>query len=390
MNIILGVSGGIAAYKAVNIASSLRGRGCEVQTVMTANAQKIIAPTAFEALTKRSVACDMWEKNINLNVEHIAFAEWADALLIAPATYNIVGKIANGIADDMLSTVVSAFDKPVCFALAMNKVMYANPILKNNIERLQALGYFFIESDEGLLATRISGKGRLKPEEEIVELFLGYVKTPKILQGARVLVTAGRTEEPLDPVRFLTNRSSGIMGYSLAAVARDMGAHVTLVSGAADLPPPAGVQLVRALTAQSMYAAVGELAPKQNIIIGSAAVADYRPEFASEQKIKKQGDLTLKLIKNPDIMQHLGSRKAKGQVLVGFALETENLLQNAAKKLAGKNLDFIVANGPESFNAQESQAVLLGDKIKKELPRLAKKELAEKILQEAAALLAKK
>ncbi|MEG0069604.1 bifunctional phosphopantothenoylcysteine decarboxylase/phosphopantothenate--cysteine ligase CoaBC [Cetobacterium sp.] len=351
-NILIGVTGGIAAYKSANIISILRKKGYNVKVIMTESATKIITPQTLETLSRNRVVTDMWERNHQLEVEHISLADWADVILIAPATYNIVGKISNGIADDMLSTVISASKKPTYFALAMNVNMYENPILKSNIKKLQSFGYKFIEADEGFLACNVNAKGRLKNELEIVEIIENEVliPTPKLLSGKKVLITAGRTEEPIDPIRYLSNRSSGQMGYSLAKVAIDLGADVTLVSGPTNLEIPHGLkEFVRVRSAVNMFDAVMERFDTQNIAIACAAVADYRPKVYSSEKIKKaDGDLVITLERNPDILLNMGDKKIS-QILVGFAAETQNIEENAKKKLIKKNLDMIVANNAENM-----------------------------------------
>ena len=351
-NILIGVTGGIAAYKSANIISILRKKGYNVKVIMTESATNIITPQTLETLSRNRVVTDMWERNHQIEVEHISLADWADVFLIAPATYNIVGKVANGIADDMLSTVISACRKPVYFALAMNVNMYENPILKANIKKLENLGYKFIESDEGFLACNVNAKGRLKNELEIVEIIENDILSPlpKVLKGKKVLITAGRTEEALDPTRYFSNRSSGQMGYSLAKVAIELGADVTLVSGPTNLEIPHGLkEFVRVRSAVNMFDAVMERFDTQDIGIACAAVADYRPKDYSEQKIKKaDGELTIVLERNPDILFNMGQKK-KNQILVGFAAETENIIENANKKLIKKNLNLIVANNAENM-----------------------------------------
>ncbi len=351
-NILIGVTGGIAAYKSANIISILRKKGYNVKVIMTESATNIITPQTLETLSRNRVVTDMWERNHQIEVEHISLADWADVFLIAPATYNIVGKVANGIADDMLSTVISACRKPVYFALAMNVNMYENPILKANIKKLENLGYKFIESDEGFLACNVNAKGRLKNELEIVEIIENHILSPvpKVLKGKKVLITAGRTEEALDPIRYFSNRSSGQMGYSLAKVAIELGADVTLVSGPTNLEIPHGLkEFVRVRSAVNMFDAVMERFDTQDIGIACAAVADYRPKDYSEQKIKKaDGELTIVLERNPDILFNMGQKK-KNQILVGFAAETENIIENANKKLIKKNLNLIVANNAENM-----------------------------------------
>lgn len=385
-NILIGVTGGIAAYKSANIVSILRKKGYNVKVIMTESATKIITPQTLETLSRNRVITDMWERNHQIEVEHISLAEWADVFLIAPATYNIVGKVANGIADDMLSTVVSACKKPTYFALAMNVNMYENPILKENIKRLEKLGYRFIESDDGFLACNVNAKGRLKNENEIVEIIEKdlCVPLPKLLKGKKIIITAGRTEEPLDPIRYFSNRSSGQMGYSLAKVAVDLGAEVTLVSGPTNLEIPHDLkEFVRVRSAVDMFEAVMARFDSQDIGIACAAVADYRPKNYSIEKIKKSdGELNIILERNPDILFTMGEKK-KNQILVGFAAETENIMENAKKKLVKKNLDFIVANNAENMQKSTNSIQIIkktGENIiYKEQP---KSEIAKYIFNE--------
>ncbi len=385
-NILIGVTGGIAAYKSANIVSILRKKGYNVKVIMTESATKIITPQTLETLSRNRVITDMWERNHQIEVEHISLAEWADVFLIAPATYNIVGKVANGIADDMLSTVVSACKKPTYFALAMNVNMYENPILKENINRLEKLGYKFIESDDGFLACNVNAKGRLKNENEIVEIIEKdlCVPLPKLLKGKKIIITAGRTEEPLDPIRYFSNRSSGQMGYSLAKVAVDLGAEVILVSGPTNLEIPHGLkEFVRVRSAVDMFEAVMTRFDSQDIGIACAAVADYRPKNYSIEKIKKSdGELNIILERNPDILFTMGEKK-KNQILVGFAAETENIMENAKKKLVKKNLDFIVANNAENMQKSTNSIQIIkktGENIiYKEQP---KSEIAKYIFNE--------
>ena len=383
-NVLIGVSGGIAAYKAANIVSGLRKRGYDVKVVMTENAAKIITPLAFESLSKHDVAVDMWERNFNVNVEHIALADWADIILVAPATYNIVGKVAGGIADDMLSTVISAFNKTVYFALAMNIRMYENPILAENIEKLKKYGYKFIEADEGLLARNVNAKGRLKNEQEIIEIISkeleeGEVKTPgKPLTGKKVLITAGRTEEPLDPIRYFSNKSTGKMGYFLGEEAEKLGAEVTIVSGPVNIKKPERINIIEVRTAEEMYREVIKQEADQDIIIATAAVADYRPEYVADKKIKKSDTLTVNFIRNKDILLELGKIK-KNKILVGFAAESENLIENAKEKLLKKNLDMIVANSVDNFGTDDNKITLLGKDFEIDFERMEKKKVSEVI-----------
>ena len=389
-NILVGVCGGIAAYKSANIISKLKKKGYNVKVIMTENATKIITPLTLETLSRNKVVVDMWDINRGYEVEHISLAEWADLVLIAPATYNIVGKIANGIADDMLSTVISACTKPKYLALAMNVNMYENPILKENISKLERFGYNFIEADEGFLACNANAKGRLKNEDEIVEIIEKALNDENrdLLKGKKILITAGRTEEPIDPVRYLSNNSSGQMGYALAEQAVRMGADVTLVSGPTNLPRPKGLkEFVQTRSAMDMYEAVMARFDEQDIGIACAAVADYKPKFYSEQKIKKaDDDLVIVLDRNPDILYNMGQKKSH-QMLVGFAAETENIIENAKKKLVKKNLDMIVANNAHNMRSSNNSATFLkkdGSSI--DVPEKTKIELAVDILKEVSKL----
>ena len=383
-NILIGVSGGIAAYKAANIVSGLRKRGYDVKVVMTENAAKIITPLAFESLSKHDVAVDMWERNFNVNVEHIALADWADIILVAPATYNIVGKVAGGIADDMLSTVISAFNKTVYFALAMNVRMYENPILAENIKKLKKYGYKFIEADEGLLACNVNAKGRLKNEQEIIKIIskeleeTEKISTDKPLAGKKVLITAGRTEEPLDPIRYFSNRSTGKMGYSLGEEAEKLGADVTIVSGPTNIDKPDRVNIVEVRTAEEMYGEVMKYEAEQDIIIAAAAVADYRPEYTADKKIKKGDMLTVNFIRNKDILLELGKIKMD-KILVGFAAESENLIENAKEKLQKKNLDMIVVNSVDNFGTDDNTITLLGKDFETDFEKMEKKKVSKEI-----------
>ena len=388
-NILIGISGGIAAYKTTNIVSSLRKKGYNVKVIMTESATKIISPLAFESLSRNSVVVDMWEKNSNVNVEHISLADWADIILVAPATYNIVGKMANGIADDMLTTVISAAKKTVYFALAMNVNMYENPILKENIKKLENYGYKFIEADEGFLACNVNAKGRLKDEKEIVEIILKDLENieefkneidenEKPLCGKKVLITAGRTEEPIDPIRYFSNKSTGKMGYSLAEAAEKLGAEVTVISGPVEIPAPDNVKIIKVRSAREMYNRTMGNYKDKDIIIATAAVADFRPEYVSDNKIKKGEELIVKFVKNPDILLELGKQK-KDNILIGFAAESENLLENAKGKLERKNLDMIVANSVNYFGTEKNKVYLLGKNFNLEMSEMKKEDLAVEI-----------
>lgn len=386
-NILLGVTGGIAAYKSANIVSMLKKKGYNVKVIMSENATKIITPLTLETLSKERVYVDMWDKTPHFEVEHISLAEWADVVLIAPATYNIVGKVANGIADDMLSTVISATTKPVFFALAMNVNMYNNPILKENINKLKKYGYRFIDSDEGFLACNVNAKGRLKDEKEIVKIIEDHFQEKELdryLTGKTLLITAGRTEEAIDPVRYISNRSSGQMGYSLAIAARKLGAEVILVSGPTELSQPEGLKkFIKVRSAQEMYEAAIKEFPQVDIAIACAAVADYKPKNYSTEKIKKKdGDMTIVLDRNPDILFEMGKIKEK-QFLVGFAAETENIIENAIGKLKRKNLNMIVANDASNMQKTTNQIrIIKSENSIKEIPEKEKSQLAFDILRE--------
>lgn len=386
-NILLGVTGGIAAYKSANIVSLLKKKGYNVKVIMTENATEIITPLTLETLSRERVYVSMWDRTPHFEVEHISLAQWADVVLIAPATYNIVGKIANGIADDMLSTVISATKSPVFFALAMNVNMYENPILIENIEKLKKYNYNFIESDEGFLACNVNAKGRLKNEAEIVSMLEKYFEEKEIdryLTGKKILITAGRTEEAIDPVRYISNRSSGQMGYSLAIAAQKLGAEVILVSGPTELDVPEGLKkFIKVRSAQGMYEAAVKEFETVDIAIACAAVADYKPKIYSTEKIKKKdGDMTIILDRNPDILYEMGKMKKK-QFLIGFAAETENIIENALGKLKRKNLNMIVANNAANMQKKTNEILIIkSSEDIKEIPEKEKSQLAYDILKE--------
>lgn len=384
--IVLGVTGGIAAYKVVEVASKLRQAGAEVHVIMTEEATKFVTPLTFREITGQPVVSDMWAEVTQWNVAHVALATLADMVLIAPATANIIAKAAAGIADDMLSTTLLATKAPVLFAPAMNTNMYENPVTQRNIKTLKGLGYKFIEPDSGHLACGVTGVGRLPEPTAIVAAVDDYFVVAGELAGKKVLVTAAGTIEPIDPVRFIGNRSSGRMGYAIAAEAKRRGADVVLVSGPSALTPPEGVTVINIETAEQMRQAVLREFADTDITIKAAAVADYRAKTVADNKIKKNDEtLVVELEKNPDILKELGSIKKKGQILVGFAAETQNLLKYAKEKLEKKNLDFIVANDvtkPEAgFNVETNLIkILFRDGNIEEFPLLKKSELAKIIL----------
>lgn len=391
-NILVGVTGGIAAFKSASIVSLLKKKGYNVKVVMTENATNIIGPLTLETLSKNRVYVDMWDKNPHYEVEHISLADWADIVLIAPATYNIIGKVANGIADDMLSTILSAVSlrKPVFFALAMNVNIYENPILNENIDKLKTYGYRFIDTNEGLLACNYEAKGRMKEPQEIVDIIERYNLASKIdnfrdaLKGKKLLITSGRTREDIDPIRYLSNKSSGKMGYSLAQAAVDLGAEVTLVSGPTNLNVPDELkEFISVDSAIHMYEKVDEKFKDTDIFIACAAVADYRPKEYQDKKIKKSDlNLTIELVRNPDILFEMGKKK-ENQLLVGFAAETNNIIENALKKLEKKNLDLIVANNASTMGTDtNSIEIIRKDRSSTVINQKSKIELAYDILKE--------
>ena len=391
-NILVGITGGIAAYKSAGIVSLLKKKGYSVKVVMTENATKIIGPLTLETLSRNRIYVDMWDSNPHYEVEHISLADWADMVLIAPATYNIIGKVANGIADDMLTTILSAVSvrKPVFFALAMNVNMYENPILKENINKLKSFGYRFIDAEEGLLACNYSAKGRMSEPEDIVDeierysIFSKFENFDTALKGKKIVITSGRTKENIDPVRYLSNNSSGKMGYSLAQAAADLGAEVTLISGPTDLKVPNGLKnFISVESALEMYEKVDEYFKNTDIFIACAAVADYRPKEYKNEKIKKSdSNLVIELIRNPDILLEMSKKKEK-QLLVGFAAETNEIRENALKKLEKKNLDIIVANNASAMGSDENVIeIIKKDRTSAEISQKSKMELAYDILSE--------
>lgn len=385
-NVILGVTGGIAAYKSVEIASRLRKAGASVHVIMTAGAQNFVTSMTFREITGNPVVTTMWGEITNHQVEHIALAELADLMIIAPATANFIAKAAAGMADDMLTTTLLATKAPIFFAPAMNTNMYENTLTQGNIQKLVDLGWHFIPPATGHLACGTDGIGRLPEPTEILDFVVAELSHEEDFIGKKLLVTAAGTYEPIDPVRYIGNRSSGKMGYAIAEAAKKRGAEVTLVSGPSALTAPAGVKLVRVETAAQMRQAVLEFFNEADIIIKAAAVADYRVREVADQKIKKNDDeLVLVLEKNPDILFELGQKKKSGQILVGFAAETQHLLEYAKAKLEKKNLDMIVANDVSrkdaGFNVDTNAVKLLyRDGTVQELPVMTKYKLANELL----------
>ena len=383
--VVLGVSGGIAAYKACDVVSRLRKQNIQVNVIMTKHATEFVSALTFQSISQNPVAVEMFEPVTNWDIEHISLAKKADIFLIAPATANVIGKIANGIADDMLSTTVMATKAPVVIAPAMNTNMYENPVTQANIQKLKDLGYIFIEPGYGRLACGDLGPGKLAEPDLIVENIKFLLNKTDELKGKNVLVTAGPTQEAIDPVRYITNKSTGKMGYALAYQAALMGAKVTLVTGPTNIEIPFGIsEVIKIKSAGQMYEAVTSRFYEMDIVIKSAAVADYKPKNISDSKIKKSdSDLVLELDRNKDILFELGKLKTK-QVLVGFAAETDDLIANAQKKLAKKNLDFIVANDLKQEGAgfagdTNIVKLLFADGNIEELPIMTKNQLSKEI-----------
>jgi phosphopantothenoylcysteine decarboxylase/phosphopantothenate--cysteine ligase len=394
--IIVGVTGGIAAYKAAELVRTLAKKGANVHVVMTKNAMEFVTPLTFQTLSGNPVTHEMFELLAESKIGHIALSDLADQLVIVPATANIIGKIAGGIADDFLSTMVMATRVPVLFVPAMNTKMWESRIVQGNIDRLRDNGYEFIEPDTGDLACGWEGKGRMPPVEDIIEK-MEDIFTAKDLVGERIMVTAGPTQEFIDPVRCITNRSSGKMGYALAKIAHRRGAEVILVTGRTDLPRPSGVEVIDVVTATEMRNAVIQRQANCTVIIKAAAVADFRSKALRYHKIKKkpgEEEVTLELDRNPDILQELGRIK-EDRILVGFAAETENLVQNAYEKLKRKNLDLVVANDVTKqgigFGSDDNEVTIIGARGRaKHVPKLSKEEVAHVILDSVKRVIKKK
>jgi phosphopantothenoylcysteine decarboxylase/phosphopantothenate--cysteine ligase len=393
-NITVGVTGGIAVFKTAQLVSSLKAGGAVLQVIMTRAAQEFVKPLTFQVLSGNAVRTDLFEAACG-SVQHIELAAWPDLIVIAPATANILGKAAAGIGDDLLSTVIMAASCPVLFCPAMNVNMYNNVVVQRNIATLRDLGYKFIEPGTGRLACGAEGQGRLADLDQIIEMIESCLIPVKDMEGLTVMVTAGPTVEPIDPVRYLTNRSSGKMGYAVAGAAAARGAKTLLISGPTALKPPGGVELINVETASQMYDAVIDRFAGVDMVVKTAAVADYRPKEAVGQKIKKHnGPMLLELVRNHDILAELGKRKNK-QILVGFAAETNDLEKYSLQKVQGKNLDFLVANDINQAGAgfgSDTNIVKFvypgGDII--QMPLMDKKELAHRILDEALAVRQKK
>ena len=382
---VLAVTGSIAAYKIANLARMLKKLGCNVQVLMTENATNFINPITFETLTSNRCFIDTFDRNFQYSVEHVALAKQADVVMIAPADANVIGKIANGIADDMLTTTVMACPCKKLVAPAMNHNMYHNPIVQDNIRKLAAYGYGIITPDTGMLANGDIGDGRMPEERVLLEHILREIACEKDLAGKRVLVTAGATREAIDPVRFITNHSSGKMGFAIARAAMLRGATVTIVAAHTDVAPPMFCEVVPVVSAADMFEAVAARAPESDIVIKAAAVSDYTPETTADSKLKKSdADMSIPLKRTQDILKYLGANKRPGQFLCGFSMETDNVLENSRKKLASKNCDMICANSLRTagagFGTDTNVITLITADADTELPLMSKEDAAHKIL----------
>lgn len=383
--VVLGVTGSIAAYKMANVASMLVKRGCEVHVVMTKNATHFINPIAFESLTNTKCLVETFDRNFQFHVAHVSLTDKADLMLIAPASANVIGKIAGGIADDMLTTTVMACQKPVLIAPAMNTKMYENPILQDNLEKLRGYGYEIIEPASGHLACGTSGAGKMPSEEVLVAHIERRISMEKDLEGKKVLVTAGPTIEAIDPVRYISNHSSGKMGYEIAKAAMLRGADVTLVSGQTSLTPPMFVDTVPVKSAADMYEAVMDKKDEQDIIIKAAAVADYTPSHVSQEKVKKKdGEMSIELTRTKDILKTLGEQRRDDQFLCGFSMETQNMLENSRAKLKKKQIDMIAANNLKEkgagFQTDTNIVTFITENEEVPLPMMTKEEVANALL----------
>lgn len=387
--VVLGVTGSIAAYKMANLTSMLVKQHADVYVLMTKNATNFIHPITFETLTNHKTLVDTFDRNFNYNIEHVSLAKKADIVLVAPASANVIGKIANGIADDMLTTTVMACKCKKLIAPAMNTQMFENPIVQDNLKKLEHYGMTVIQPAVGLLACKDVGAGKLPSEEELMDYILQEIRFEKDLVGKKILITAGPTVESIDPVRFISNHSTGKMGYALARVAAERGADVTLISGPVNLQAPRFVKTVPVVSAQDMFEAVKAHSAEADIIIKAAAVADYTPEVVADEKIKKSdGEAELKLKRTTDILKWLGENRVAGkkQFLCGFSMETEHMVENSRAKLEKKNLDMIVANNLKvpgaGFGVDTNVVTLITRAETKELPQMSKEEVAAGILNE--------
>lgn len=383
--VILGVTGSIAAYKTASLASALKKLHCDVHVIMTANAVNFINPITFETLTGNKCLTDTFDRNFSFEVEHISLAKKADLVIIAPSSANVIGKLAHGIADDMLTTTVMACRCKKLLAPAMNTAMFENPVVQDNMQILKKYGWELIEPACGYLACGDTGTGKMPEPEVLLSYILKEIACEKDLSGKKVLVTAGPTQESIDPVRCITNHSTGKMGYAIARAAMLRGAEVTLVSGPVDIAPPPFVRVVPVRSAEDMFQAVTAISDRQDAIIKAAAVADYTPVTVSDEKVKKKdGELSIPLKRTKDILKYLGEHKPEGQFLCGFSMETENMLQNSREKLIKKNVDMIVANNLKTagagFGTDTNVVTLITRDSIEELPLMSKDDVAHAIL----------
>ena len=383
--VLLGVSGSIAAYKIANLASALMKQHATVHVLMTKNATNFINPITFESLTGNKCLVDTFDRNFQFQVEHVALAIAADVVMVAPASANVIGKIAHGIADDMLTTTVMACRCPKILAPAMNTNMFENPVVQDNLKILQKYGWEIVQPAVGYLACGATGAGKMAEPEILLEYINREIARKKDLAGKKILVTAGPTQESIDPVRYVTNHSSGKMGYALAKVCMQRGAQVTLVTGPTQIPEPMFVDVVKITTAREMFEAVTARAADQDIIIKAAAVADYRPKEVKNEKVKKSSsEISLEMEKTDDILKFLGEHKREGQFLCGFSMETENMVENSRKKLEKKNLDLVVANNLKvegaGFLGDTNVVTLISKDKEVSLPKMSKEETADHIL----------
>ena len=383
--VILGVSGSIAAYKIASLASALVKLHCDVHVIMTKNATNFIHPITFETLTGNKCLVDTFDRNFDYSVEHVALAKRADVVMVAPATANVIAKMAHGLADDMLTTTILACQCPKIVAPAMNTRMFRNSIVQDNMKLLQCYGMEVIDPACGYLACGDTGEGKMPEPELLLQYILKALVEKKDMEGLNVLVTAGPTQEALDPVRYITNHSTGKMGYAIAKAAAMRGAKVTLVSGPVEIKPPPFVEVVDVVSAEDMFKAVTSRSAKQDIIIKTAAVADYRPAVVATEKVKKKdGDMSIALERTKDILAHLGANKRAGQFLCGFSMETENMLENSITKLVKKNLDMVIANNLKvegaGFGTNTNVVTIITRKGGEQLPLMSKDEVADKIL----------
>ena len=392
--VLLGITGGIAAYKMANVASALRKMGANTHVIMTENATKFIAPLTFETLTNNRCVVDTFARDFQYDVAHVSLAKASDVILIAPATANVIAKLAHGLADDMLTTTVLAARCPKLIAPAMNTAMLENPATQENLATLRRYGFTVIEPAVGMLACQDVGSGKLPEPEELVEAIVRTIAREKDLRGLRVTVTAGPTQEALDPVRYLTNHSTGKMGYAIAREALLRGAEVTLISGPVNLKPVAGARMVNTLSAQDMFEAVQKALPRTDILIMAAAVADYRPAAVSDEKIKKrEGDMSISLERTPEILTWVSQNRHAGLFVCGFSMETQNMLENSRAKLQKKHLDMIVANNLKTqgagFGVDTNVVTILTPQETRELPLMGKDQVAQRLLDSIKAILRK-